>query len=193
MEETSILHRAARIGTFLVLLVAILIASAFRTTATKAKPGEPDIPRGLQLSNAAASIDELVGRFLRAVESGDEHAVEVLRVTEDEYRQIILPGSVEPGEPPQKFRDQESEYFWGVMNGKSLYSRANMMHGYGGKKFQLKKIGFKKGTRKWAGYIAYEKLVLTLETEDGQEVLLPTGSIAEVGGRYKFVSFIPAG
>ena len=31
------------------------------------------------------------------------------------------------------------------------------------------------------------------EADDRQQVVLPTGSIAEVGGLYKFVSFIPAG
>jgi hypothetical protein len=194
MENRVLLQRAARIGTFLVLLTALLAVNAVRTTATRTKASPIGFEaQGPQLSNAATSIDELVDRFLRAVEAGDDHAVEALRVTEDEYRQIILPGSVEPGQPPQRFRDQESEYFWGVLNGKSLYSRANMMHGYGGKKFKLKHIGYQKGIREWAGYTAYEKLILTLEADDGQQVVLPTGSIAEVGGLYKFVSFIPAG
>jgi len=188
-------QRAMRRGAFVVLLAAFLVINAVQTKATKTEPMAPQAKQHPQLefTNASSSIEDLVDRFLRAVEAGNQQAVDSLRVTEDEYRKIILPGSVEPGEPPQNFSDEASQYFWGVLNGKSLYHRASMMHGYGGKKFKLKKIGYQKGIRKWEGYTAYEKLLLTLETEDGEEVVLPTGSIAEVGGRYKFVSFIPQG
>jgi len=195
MDKTDITQRVLRIGAFLVLLGAFLAVNAVHTRASRTtpEPAAPTVPPDPKFSNASLSIDDLVNRFLSAVEANDDHAVEALRVTEAEYRDIILPGSVEPGQPAQRYRDQESEYFWGVLNGKSLYSRAIMMHAYGGKNFKLQKFDFRKGVRNWAGYKAYEKLELTLKAEDGQVIQLPTGSIAEVGGQFKFVSFIPAG
>jgi hypothetical protein len=176
------------------LLAALsVMASACRTTETAAAAPpvqtETSKPPPLQLSNAAPSIDVLVDQFLHALEGKDFAALERLRVTQTEYLVFILPGSVEPGKPPQQYPPTPSAYYWGTMNTKSIYTLRSILAGYGGRHYTRKQIRFAKGTQEYAWYKAYKKLHLTLEDDQGQAVEIDTGSIAEVNGQFKFISF----
>jgi hypothetical protein len=142
----------------------------------------------MTFGNAATSADALVERFLVALAAGDRNAIESLRVDENEYRRLIMPGSVKPGQKPQLMPDKKSEYFWRDANTKSVYTLAGIVADYGGKSYRLKTI--ERGrTERFAWYTAHRDPILHLEAEDGRPVRLQLGSIAELNGGFKFISY----
>ena len=78
-------------------------------------------------------MDELLGRFVAALEANDGAALEALRVDETEYRKIIMPGSVKPGQPPQKLSPAADQYFWESLDTKSRYGGRALLAGYRGR------------------------------------------------------------
>jgi len=160
------------------------------TTASAKTPAAP--PAADRFTNGAASVDALVARFLEALAAKDKDTIRGLRVTETEYLDIVLPGSREPGRPPHEYdhHDQASRYFWSVLDTKSVYTEANLIAAWGGEPLKLKSIKYRKGTKEYAGYRAYKQLSLMLERKDGTEDELRIGSIAEVDGQYKFISYV---
>jgi hypothetical protein len=170
----------------IVLTLATLGAGLFANGTTSSSA----TGHALQLTDAAPSVDELVERFLSALAARDRLALERLRVSEREYLKIIFPGNVEPGARPQHMPADKARFFWDLMNTKSAYGAQHLLNQFGGQRYRVKEVAYAKGTRKYAGFTAYEQLRLTLEDEGGQERELRTGSIAEVHGSFKFVSFV---
>jgi hypothetical protein len=87
--------------------------------------------RGLR--DAPASREALIARFLAALAARDREALHRLRVDEDEYVEIILPGSVPPGTPLRVWPDDVRRYFWREFNTKSLYAETHLLEGFGGR------------------------------------------------------------
>lgn len=176
------------------VLVAILGVVVTAILSGTAVDGSHVAPRGAAphppLSGGASSVDELLGEFLATLEANDRDALERLRVDETEYRKVIMPGSVEPGQPPQRLSEAADEYFWQSLNGKSVYYRQHILSGYGGRKYRIANVKWLKGIRDYAWYRVYDRLALTVVDEDGVEHVIDTGSVAEVDGRFKFISFI---
>ncbi len=54
----------------------------------------------------------------------------------------------------------------------------------------MEEFSFENGDTAYAGYTAHRQLRLKVRSSDGTEHELRTGSIAEVAGTYKFISFI---
>jgi hypothetical protein len=167
-------------------LAAALFAVGLLTyrTVDRADAGTPDIV----LANGAGSPDELVNRFLAALAANDRGQIESLRVDENEYRNLIMPGSVKSGFPPQLMPDKKSEYFWRQHNTLSVYTLVGLLKGYGGESFRLKKVEYPR-VDEFIWYKAYRDPTLLLESEGGEVVELQLGSIAEYRGRYKFISY----
>lgn len=143
----------------------------------------------LHLDGGATSVDALIDRFLKAVEAKDETALRRLRVTEKEYRNIIIPGTIKPGEKPRQATAANSQFFWGMLNAKSEDVGRLLIKNYGGHHYKRKELKLTKGTRQFGWYTAHGNVELTLEDESGETKELRTGAIAEVGGRYKFIGF----
>lgn len=182
-----------------IAITATMIAALFMTGALRAEgrdaqastpPARLERPAHFKLVNAAPSINVLVGRVLDALAANDADALHRLRVTEDEYRTFIVPGSVKPGEPPQILDKEGSEHAWGMLNTNSLYAVQNIIAKYGGHRYRLKKTEFAKGERQYAWYKAYKVVDLTLEDEKGTEGELVLGSIADVDGQFKFIGLL---
>jgi len=177
-----------------VLMAALLTlpgvhAKGTKSASSKATPA----PRSTaQLSNAAPSVDALVGRFMEALEQKDRAKLQGLRVTESEYLDVIMPGSIEPGKPLKNYdhHDQASQYFWGILDTKSRYLEVSLLDKFGGTPLKIKSVKYQRGVKDYATYRAYKQLRLLVERSDGTEDELETGSIAEVNGQYKFISFI---
>src|SRR5689334_11794799 len=93
----------------------------------------PFVSRGdrPRLDGGAASVEDLVDKLLDAIHRNDAQALRALRVTEQEYLRVIVPGTVKPGEPPQKLPDRTVEYFWGELDAKSIYSEENLLEIFG--------------------------------------------------------------
>ena len=173
----------------IVTLLTLMIALPPMVRAGTAKNVRPTSPH--RLENASPSADVLVHRFLEALDKKDAAALRHLRVTESEYRNIILRGTVPPGTPRRNYREDVSQYFWGVLNGKSAGYEKNLLDDVGGHgPSKVKSLAYKKGETRYADYRAYKQLRLVVEDGAGQERDIATGSIAEIGGQYKFISFI---
>jgi len=141
------------------------------------------------LGDAASSREELAQWLLDALEKKDLQTLRRLRVTESEYKDVILPGSVEVGQALRNYPPDVADYAWKTLNTKSLYYERYLLAQVGGKHFEFKDMTFAKGVADYATYRAHRQLRLAV-LEDGSPGELATGSIAEVGGRYKFISYI---
>ena len=166
------------------LAAVAVAAAAVSTPAARSARSEHALLEG------ATSIDDLVGRFLEALGTKDRQALRALRVTREEYVDVILPGSVAEGQPLRKWPSQVNEYFWSVLHTKSAYSEDNILAAFGGRHYKVKSIRYRKGTQKFEAYTAYKQLEVAVQDDEGVEREIRTGSVAEVNGRYKFISFI---
>lgn len=182
--------KLARIS-FLAIVVG---AAAFAVLSGTAVNGSLTAPHGAAvhppLSGGASSVDELLREFVAALEAKDGKALEALRVDETEYRKIIMPGSVKPGQPPQKLSAAADQYFWESLDTKSLYGGRALLAGYGGRQYRVTGVKWRKGIGEYAWFRCYDRLELTMVDDTGEEHVLETGSVADVDGRFKFISFI---
>jgi len=142
------------------------------------------------LHDTSASIDDLVGRLLDALRNKDAKALRALRLTKAEYVDLILPASVPEGAELRKWPAQVNDYWWSVLHTKSTYTEANMLAGLGGHHYVVESVNYRKGKQKYATYTAYKQLELIVRDDDGAEHEIRTGSIVEMNGRYKFISFV---
>jgi hypothetical protein len=163
-----------------VLLLAIAMLPASEARAA---------PR-VTLTDASPSIDDLVARFLDTLRRKDADGLRALRCTKSEYIGLILSGSVPDGAPLREWSEEVNDFYWSLLHTKSVYSEANILSTFGGGRYTRVAINYSKGTQKYATYTAYKQLELTVRDENGVEREIRIGSIAEVNGRYKFISFI---
>jgi hypothetical protein len=148
------------------------------------------VKASVKLKDAAPSPEALIDRFLTALKNMDREALTRLRVDEEEYTKAILLGTVPKGQPLRKWPDDVCHLFWGFVEDKSQHYQDYLLNRYGGRTYTLKSLTYEKGTQTYATHTAYKQLRLELTDPDGNPVNLATGSIAEVGGQYKFISFI---
>jgi hypothetical protein len=171
-------------------LLWLPVGSASSVFAAARRQPEAQARDARALQGGSRSVQELIDQFLRALHQKDQDALRGLRGTEREYRSIILPGSVKPGEPPRRLAGEWIEFLWGSLDTRSHYNERDMVRALGGKELTLRQMAFDGGERQYAGYKAYRELRLELSDGDGQALSIDTGSIAEVGGRYKFIAFM---
>ena len=179
----------ARRNAALVFAVCLGLSAPALTNALAGVQSEDAAPQ-FHFTNGEASIDSLIEKFRQALVDKDKNLLRSLRVTEDEYRNFIMPGSVDEGRPRAQYTEQASEYFWGILNGRSIYSEANLLHDFGGHEIKFTKVEYRKGVQKYRDYTAYKQLILTVENENGEPEVMKIGSIAEVDGQFKFISFV---
>ncbi len=176
------------------LALLVLASGRVRAEAGDAQaaisPAAPERPAHFTLADASPSIDALLGRLLDALASNDVDALQRLRMTEAEYRTFVLPGSVEPGQPPRAYEEGPSKWAWHNVDTNSHYAAAAMIKGYGGQRYTLKEVKYLKGHGTYAWYDAYRTVSLTLVDEKGQSGELVLGSIADIDGQFKFISLL---
>src|SRR5689334_15143066 len=63
-----------------------------------------------QLQNTAPSMNALIARFLTALSAKDRKALQRLRVTDREYIDVIMPGSIEPERERHRFAEEKARY-----------------------------------------------------------------------------------
>jgi len=144
----------------------------------------------LRFEGGAASVAELVQEFIEVLEANDPDGLQRLRVTEREYRELVVPGNVRKGEPAQVLSTEASEYFWQLMDQKSRHFQELLLLRFGGETYAINTVEFEKGHKEYAGHQAWRRLALVVTDERGNERLIRTGSIIERDDRFKFVSFI---
>ena len=173
------LRNLTTVGVIL-MAVSIAVAQAGASGGSSAQP---------KLTNSASSIDALLDAFQKALDARDEQALHRLRVTEQEYCDIIIPGTVKPGEAPRTVAPTPSAFWWSMINQKSEDTARMFLERFGGHKTKRIAVTFSKGTREFAWYKAHGDVRLTLEDEQGRQRELHTGAIAEIDGQFKFIGF----
>jgi hypothetical protein len=148
-------------------------------------------PSEYRLVDAEPTIDSLLDKFRHALETKDKDLLRQLRVNRKEYLDIIMPGSVDEGQPRATYDKTARDYFWGILNGKSIYVEANLLNDFGGKPLKVTSVEYRRGIKRYRDYSAYKQLMLTIDDGSGNvPEQMKIGSIAEVNGQYKFVSYV---
>jgi hypothetical protein len=178
----------AQITRAMMLIVTLALTAACGGHGATAAPQVPTAASAL--ANAEPSVDALITRFLDALAEKDRRALEAMRVNKREYIDIIMPGTIEPGKERRRFPEDKATYFWDVLNTKSLYSELALLNSHGGRHYTVRDVSWAKGVQHFDGYTGYAQLRLTVQDERGESHEIETGSVAEVAGRYKFISFI---
>lgn len=142
------------------------------------------------LDNGAPSLDELIDRFVEALRDNDREALRRLRLTESEYREIVVPGHVPVGKPLRNWPDRVTKMAWDQLNTKSVYYESFLLSEFGGQEYVVDGVEWERGTERYATYSAYKQLRLMLHKPESDAVELRTGSVAEIDGQFKFVSYI---
>jgi hypothetical protein len=174
-----------RIGlTSLVIPCGVLLSGCFGTPPDERMPAAT-------LTNADSSAEALIDRFLDALAAKDPDALRTLRVTEAEYREILMPGNVPPGTAPRRPSRALGDLAWGLVDTKSRYYEQALLTEFGGRRLRRKAVGYEDGEAHMANHTVHKQLRVKVEDEAiGTEEILETGSIVEVAGRFKFASFI---
>jgi hypothetical protein len=167
-------------------LLAVTVGGA----STGASPASTT-PSDYRLTGAQPSIDSLLEKFRLALETKDKDLLRQIRVNRSEYLDIIMPGSVDEGQPRATYDKTAKNYFWGILNGKSIYVEANLLYAFGGKPLKVTAVEYRHGIKRYRDYTAYKQLMLTIDDGSGNEPeQMKIGSIAEVNGQYKFISYV---
>lgn len=167
----------------LATLIGLVAGGAASIAVTQPAADKP--PFGL--ADAADSPDILVHRLLSALEKQDDAALHSLRVDEREYRELIAPGSVPPGQPPRQTDAKISEFYWRMLDSKSRDLGRELMTRFGGRKLVFERFEFTKNPQQYAWYRAEGEVRVHVRNEKGDEATVPAGWVAEVDGRYKFI------
>jgi len=145
----------------------------------------------LSFSGGESSVDDLVAKMFEALEKKDLEALEILRVSKDEYQQIVAPGGFKPGAKPKIYSPEVQKYFWDDLNYKSQLYAKNLVRDFGGRTFSSRKVRFSRPSpQKYGWYQVYGELRVDLENPPSMPEELQTGTIVEFQGRYKFIAFM---
>jgi hypothetical protein len=164
-------------------LLAIVASATCACTSTVPPPPMP-------LSDGAPSVEALLDRFTDALSRRDAEALHRLRLSKAEYVDIIIPGNVPKGQPPQQTFEQNNEFFWGMLDTKSRYLAPVLLRDFGGRTYVGRTdVRFTDPPREHDWYTARGELRMTLVDDAGGKHFVRSGWIAEVEGRYKFIGF----
>lgn len=142
------------------------------------------------LRYASASVDDLIDRFVRALAARDRKALSRLRVDKAEYLRLILPGSTEPGQPRKRYSSDVRRFAWDMLDTKCRFWESALLNVWGGKNLTVDSVEYREGVKQYEGFTAYRQLSLLIRDPNGEAQEIRTGSIVEIDGRYKFVSFV---
>ncbi|NWF75052.1 MAG: hypothetical protein HXY53_00520 [Nitrospirae bacterium] len=140
-----------------------------------------------ELFNSKSSVEELSNSVLEALMKKDIKVLENLAMTRDEFYKYIWPEI--PWSRPKT--NMPFEYYWKDLHQKSSTSLRWILSEYGGQKFEFIKIYFAKDKRQYKKLNIYRDSRLIVEDEKGKQKEIELfGSIVELNGRYKILSYI---
>lgn len=175
------------------LVIGSLVAVLGAAAVVQVIAGAPVVhSSSARVDGGAPSKEALIEEFLTALRDKNMDALRRLRVTENEFKTILMPGHVAVGEPLREIQPETLDFFWSSLSTKSFYYEQHLVHTYGGRSFTVLATEFETEPRKFASYTQFKQLRLTLReaNEAGSEIELETGSIVEIDGRFKFASFV---
>ncbi|HVP37210.1 MAG TPA: hypothetical protein VMT04_09470 [Terriglobales bacterium] len=137
-------------------------------------------------TNASRSPEEIANLFLSALQKRDEEAIWNLRVTKDEYFNILWP-------PYEKIGGGPPNFSWSLNFTDSKKSIGRALADYGGRKLTLVRVYFAKGqdqTRVSAPFVIWRDFRIVVKDEQGLEGELNyINTVIEMNGCYKVCVF----
>ena len=138
-----------------------------------------------ELKNASSSRDEVVSRFLRAIETRDSADLRALTIDGAEFIDLYYPTSMY-SHPPYK---QSPEVVWMLQQQNSDQGLQRVLKRFGGQTTNLKSYACKPDPRVEGANRFWDECTITLT--DGSTVRL-FSSIIERDGRFKILSYANA-
>jgi hypothetical protein len=163
-------HRLARLLLLLTGLVAVSACS--------------DLAADSPLAHARKSPELLAGAALRAIAASDAEALELLRVTRDEFEDLIWPVLPDREQMPFNFA-------WGMTQPRSRKARRTVMDDFGGVDLQLLSVDLGDDVEMYPGVTLYREARMRVRRADtGEEGLFPLmDTVVRIGDGWKFVNF----
>lgn len=137
------------------------------------------------LEGGAATRDELVRRFVRAVETHDTTALREMVLSRAEYAWLYYPASTFSREPYY----QMPQLNWLLNVASSEKGITRVVTRYGGSSLEYAGYECPDIARTDGGLSFWDGCVLSSKQEDGLGRMRLFGSIIERGGQYKFYSY----
>jgi hypothetical protein len=136
------------------------------------------------------SEEALLDKFVAAVSAKDKAAMDRLRVSELEYRNVIIPGSAPVGKTMQgPLSDRKFNYFWSMLDKRSRDYADVIVHEFGGRHWQRVRHWYAEEPKQFSGFRALGETRIAVVDDEGNQGTIRTGAVANVGGRYKFIGF----
>ncbi len=126
-----------------------------------------------------------MARVLEALASADAAALDALRLTEEEHREILWPAD------PGRASGAPLDLAWDMLDRRSRSGVHKAMAEFGGRTLSLAGIEFARGTEPRGSYVLHRGTVLhARDSARGESVELRfLGSVIELDGQWKLVSF----
>lgn len=137
------------------------------------------------LSGGASSERALVEAFLKATSARDSLALSRLLLTRGEYAWLYYPAHAY-SRPPYEL---DPGSFWTLIQGNSGKGFTRVLREYGGRQLGYVTHACKPSDAVQAPVREWNQCEVGLTVDSGQTVKRIFGSIVEIGGRYKFVSY----
>lgn len=144
-----------------------------------------DLPRVDTLAGGAASRDELVRRFILALEARDTSAVRQLVLHRAEYAWLYYPASTFAHEP--YYQMPQVNWFLSMRDSQKGISRA--MDRFGGRPLDFRGYSCPDSAETDGGMRFWHRCTVDVQHDETRKTLRLFGSIVELEGRFKFYSY----
>lgn len=144
-----------------------------------------DLAETTVLEGEAPSRDELVRRFVRALESHDTTALKRMVLSRAEYAWLYYPTSTFSREP--YYQMPQLNWFLNVASSQKGITR--VVTRYGGKKLDFAGYECPDSARTDGGLSFWDRCVVSFQQEGEPRRMRLFGSIIERSGQYKFYSY----
>jgi len=160
--------------------------SSLPQPATPVQAPSPLASGSHRLINAEPSAAALARRVIGSLAREDEDDLKSLRITKQEFCQIVWPEL-----PSSKLPNVSCDFAWEQATLKSLGGLSKMLPIHRGKRYEMVSVRFARGTDSYKSYKVHKEAHVVVKDEKGveQEVRL-FGSVLEMGGRFKLFSFV---
>ena len=136
------------------------------------------------------SEDVLLDEFVAAVAANDKGAMDRLRVTAAEYRDVIIPGTAPVGKTMQgEISDRKFQFFWSMLDKKSRDFADVILHEFGGRHWRRVRHWYAEEPREFSGYRAFGEVRIAVVYDEGNQGTIRSVAVATVSGSYKFIGF----
>jgi hypothetical protein len=143
------------------------------------------LPRVDSLSGGARSRDQLIRRFVRAVERSDTAALRAMIISRAEFGHLYYPTSPYTREPTK----QAAALAWFFVIEPSKVGITRVLGRFGGAPLGFRGYSCTDPPRCQGDNVVWQGCALRIRTADGTSVRHFFGPILERGGQFKFLSY----